>query len=99
VKPVEIAAAAQDEAQEAARWYEARRSDLGASFLDELQATLDRLQPCEQHAVFDEYDGHPLRRAHMKRFPYRLLFIELPDRVHVVAVAHARRRPGFWHER
>jgi hypothetical protein len=35
----------------------------------------------------------------VKRFPYALVFIELPDHFRVLAFEHARRRPLYWRER
>lgn len=34
--------------------------------------------------------------AWYERFPYSIAFIELPTVVRVLAVAHERRRPGYW---
>jgi len=36
------------------------------------------------------------RRFVMRRFPFIVVYRELQDRVEVVAVAHAKRRPGYW---
>lgn len=35
----------------------------------------------------------------MGAFPYALVFVELPDVLHVVAFAHLKRRPGYWRSR
>jgi hypothetical protein len=49
--------------------------------------------------------GHPpyehgTRACRLKRFPHRLVFLELTaNRVLVVAVAHPSRRPGYWRRR
>ena len=36
------------------------------------------------------------RRYLLRRFPFFVAFRESEDRVQVLAVAHARRRPGYW---
>jgi len=36
------------------------------------------------------------RRYLLRRFPFFVVFREVDDRVQIVAVAHARRRPGYW---
>lgn len=36
------------------------------------------------------------RRYLLRRFPFFVVFREVADRVQIVAVAHARRRPGYW---
>src|ERR1019366_5879929 len=38
----------------------------------------------------------PYRRKILKRFPYVVFFRAESDTIEVVAVAHAKRRPGFW---
>ena len=36
------------------------------------------------------------RRYLLRRFPFFVVFREVDDLVQIVAVAHARRRPGYW---
>jgi hypothetical protein len=40
-----------------------------------------------------------VRRAGVKRFPYRVVFLMMSDHVRVLAIAHNHRRPGYWHKR
>jgi hypothetical protein len=41
-----------------------------------------------------------IRRAQLQRFPFVLLFrVITGDMVEVIAVAHMRRRPGYWKSR
>ncbi|MGH7979137.1 MAG: hypothetical protein ACREE6_07155 [Limisphaerales bacterium] len=41
----------------------------------------------------------PARRALAHKFPYSVVYLEEPDRVWIVAVMHAKQRPGYWRER
>ena len=85
------------EASEAVRWYTAR-SPRKAVRLD---AALD--------GVFDEIARRPdryprldpeFREASVPRFPYSVIYRELPTGdVEVIAVAHASREPGYWRGR
>ena len=36
------------------------------------------------------------RRYLLRRFPFFVVFRESEESVQIVAVAHARRRPGYW---
>lgn len=36
------------------------------------------------------------RRYLLRRFPFFVVFRETNDRLQIPAVAHARRRPGYW---
>jgi hypothetical protein len=33
------------------------------------------------------------------KFPFQIVFRHEADRVHIVAVAHSKRRPGYWRDR
>lgn len=39
---------------------------------------------------------YPFQKHVIARFPYIVFFVALPDAVEIVAVAHAKRRPGYW---
>ena len=80
----------------AARYYESQAENLGLDFVSAVEATYRRL------VTFPE-SGHPfgsrLRRVLVPGFPYGLIYRAEPDRVLIVAVAHIRRRPGYWRSR
>ena len=37
-----------------------------------------------------------VRRAPLSRYPYHLAYLVAGDEIHVLAVAHDRRRPTYW---
>jgi len=43
--------------------------------------------------------GHDIRKLPLSRFPYVLHFERRGDELIVWAVAHTRRRPGYWQRR
>jgi GNAT superfamily N-acetyltransferase len=95
----ELAPEALDELAAAAEWYEERGPGLG----DELLAEVDRLtaridaRPASFPFVLDAPRELGIRRALLKRFPFALVFMAKPDGdIRVIAVAHAKRRPGYW---
>ena len=99
--PLQFLPEAIAEAREAANWYEERREGLGAEFVD---ALMDRARKAERipGAGRLERDAPPhfeLRWYDLKRFPYSLLAGSIGGERAVVAVAHARRRPGYWRHR
>ena len=95
---VQFAPEIPDELAEAVLWYEARRQGLGSEFLDEVQATLPLIgsRPRSFPRLQDVDATLEIRRALLARFPYALVFLVREDEVRVVAVAHAKRRPGYW---
>jgi plasmid stabilization system protein ParE len=42
---------------------------------------------------------HGTRRILLERFPFSVVFRELLHEIQIVAVAHAKRRPGYWTNR
>lgn len=37
-----------------------------------------------------------IRRFTMRRFPFAIAYVDLPEEIAVLAVAHAKRRPLYW---
>ena len=85
----------------AGRWYEDRRARLGVEFFDAVDATLDRIArlPRAGARVPGVADDLPVRRAPVERFPYHAIYLETSATIRVLAVAHDRRRPGYWKSR
>jgi plasmid stabilization system protein ParE len=85
------------EMAEAASWYEQHRVGLGLEFLAAVDAAVARI--AENPRIGSRtpgVDDEDIRRVFIRRFPYHVVYIELPDRLQVLAVAHDRRRPAYW---
>ena len=95
----------EDEAAEelaaAVDWYDHRRPGLGSAFLAALDATSSAI--ARRPARFPLVPGVPpdlgVRRALLQRFPFAVVFIELASEIRVLAIAHGRRKPGYWRDR
>ena len=87
---------ADDEVLESARFYEARNKGLGWRFLRAVQDAEARIAR-SPHA-FPFFDD-PIRKCVLAGFPFNLLFRIDDEGLFVVAVAHQRRRPGYWRRR
>jgi len=87
---------AEEELAAAAVFYDDTSPGLGGEFLAEIQRT------CRLIAS-DPESGRELsaviRRRLVRRFPYAVLYSRDGDNILVVAVAHQRRRPGYWQGR
>lgn len=100
-KPIRVDAAAKAELRAAARWYEEQRAGLGSeliSAIDEAMPRVARLGP-DCRPVYGVDPDLGVRRVQANRFPYAVVFIEMPKAIRVIAVMHERRRPGYWKKR
>ena len=84
------------EAQAARLWYEAKSPQAAAAFMAELDIGIASIR-----AAPDLYpsDLHGTRRYLMRRFPYLIMDRATAKVIQVLAVAHGRRRPGYWKTR
>lgn len=84
------------EIREAAEFYDRRVPGLGADFLDELDATVERIlsYPEAWGALGGSY-----RRCHLRRFPYSVIYsIQKKSEILVISVFHQSREPRSWRE-
>lgn len=95
---VRFALQASTELEEAARWYEQRHTGLGLAFLAAVDAAVESLVRWPQAGP--PIDGMPedldVRRLPVSRFPYHVAYLVTDDGIHVLAIAHDRRRPAYW---
>jgi plasmid stabilization system protein ParE len=92
---------AEAEYRAAGRWYEERRVGLGLEFIDAVDAAIDQIARLP-HAGTPVRRLPPdllVRRAPVKRFPYHVVYLEMETTIRVLAIAHERRKPGYWKSR
>lgn len=99
-KPLRFLPEAEAELRAAAEWYD-DRAGLGDDLVAEVLAATSKIVAmpgafAPAHGVRADVGA---REATVKRFPYRVVFVELEQEVRVVALAHVRRRPGYWRDR
>jgi plasmid stabilization system protein ParE len=93
---VEFHPLAAAEAEAAERWYRERNEVAAARFRRELDSAVDRI--AERPEAGAPYLQNS-RRTLLHHFPFFIVYRPRQARVDVIAVAHARRRPGYWRER
>ncbi|MEW6350267.1 MAG: type II toxin-antitoxin system RelE/ParE family toxin [Thermodesulfobacteriota bacterium] len=84
------------ELNEAIEYYERRTPGLGYDFSVEVGTTI---QTIISHPEAWPVVAADLRRSLVKRFPYAVLYTVEQDHIHVLAVMHVRRSPGYWRGR
>jgi plasmid stabilization system protein ParE len=84
---------AEREIEHAAGWYEAREPGLGSAFIDEVLRALDAV-----HEAPESFPPLrlPYRRKLLDRFPFAVIYKVTRHLIYVRAVAHGKRRPGYW---
>jgi plasmid stabilization system protein ParE len=93
---VEVHPLAADEAEAAEQWYRERNEVAAARFRRELDSAVEKIaERPEAGAPYLENS----RRFLLRRFPFFIVYRFRPERIDVIAVAHARRRPGYWRGR
>jgi plasmid stabilization system protein ParE len=88
--------AAEAEINEAADFYDIKSPGLGSAFIDEIDHAI-------RH-IIKFPDATPVVAAQVRkkvllRFPYSMLYSVSSDEIRVLAVAHQKRRPFYWHGR
>jgi plasmid stabilization system protein ParE len=88
---------ARAELRQAMRWYEEQRPGKGAELLDEVDGIFVALSSPTTIGVTvpGVKAGVRLLRILLTRFPYAVVYVEHEERVHVVAVAHLKKKPGY----
>jgi len=93
MKPVAYHRLAASELIKSAKFYARRNPTLGEAFLSIVEATLPRIQ---RNPELGKIGRLGTRSWKTKRFPFRIVYLEQPDRFWIVAVAHLSRRPDYW---
>ena len=89
---------ASEEFTEAVRWYEERRRGLGAEFFDAVSAAMLLIEARPEIGTSLSPDALT-RRLLVARFPYQIVYHLTSTEIVIVAVAHLKRRPGYWKRR
>jgi toxin ParE1/3/4 len=84
------------EVEAADDWYFSHSFDASVAFLGDLQSALASVSQAPQR--WPKY-LYGTRRIVMQRFPFSVVFLDEPDLVIIVAIAHSKRRPGYWKDR
>jgi plasmid stabilization system protein ParE len=91
-----IAPEAQNDVDDAYRWYEKRRFGLGEEFLGCVDACIQAIcrMPEIHPQIHEEY-----RRALVRRFPYAVFFECSAEKITVYSIFHTSQNPEKWHNR
>jgi plasmid stabilization system protein ParE len=80
----------------AVEYYEECQTGLGRRFREAVEVEVDGIaaMPFRFRVLHA-----PFRRCLVPNFPYAVIFSIEPDFILIIAVAHTKRKPGYWHDR
>lgn len=93
---IRILPEASEELEASIHYYESQQVGLGLAFLSEFKQSRERIEklPNAGRTVRGNIKRRPIHR-----FPYAVLYRATDAEIVIVAIAHRRRRPGFWRGR
>lgn len=84
------------EFREAVKFYESERRGVGLELSKAVRSAIDYVL---EHPLSGSPAEAGTRRKVLAHFPYTLIYLFEDAEVTIIAVAHQRRRPGYWRER
>jgi plasmid stabilization system protein ParE len=84
------------ELEESADWYLARSRSAAQGFALAVESALKSIEHDPKR--FPKVDARH-RSCSIPKFPFQIIFRMHGGLVHVIAVAHLKRRPGYWRRR
>jgi toxin ParE1/3/4 len=69
---------------------------LGLEFLLEVKSAESKIQ--KHPDTWQNYE-EGTKRFLLKKFPYAIIYLISEDRIQIIAVAHCKRKPGYWKSR
>ena len=95
-KPYRLHQLAWQEIEGADDWYMCRSADASVGFIAAIADALDSISQAPRRWPTYLYGT---RRFVLHRFPFSVVYLDDPDVVNIVAVAHHKRKPGYWKQR
>ncbi|HEX2894292.1 MAG TPA: type II toxin-antitoxin system RelE/ParE family toxin [Marmoricola sp.] len=89
------------ELEETVVWYEQRHPGLGRRLLSAVDAAIEGIQLWPESAPAWSVSGSSgaIRRSAVRGFPYRIIYTVGEETIEVLALAHDKRKPGYWRDR
>ncbi len=89
---------AEEEMNASAQYYNQQSSGLGLDFLEEIDKSLQHIEKSPEKWPSYEQNIH---KYNIRRFPFSIFYIfeKNIDKIIIIAVAHQKRKPGYWKQR
>lgn len=87
---------ARNELAAASTYYDSQNPGLGQELVREVRRLCGSIL---DHPMAGSEIRPDIRRRLLRRFPFAILYSVDEDSILVIAMAHHRREPGYWHKR
>jgi len=87
---------AREELRNATRWYRTQNPFVSSEFRLAVTGSVRLIAQAPQR--WAEY-LHGTRRFVIQRFPFSVVYLDDPELVTIIAIAHSKRKPGYWKNR
>jgi plasmid stabilization system protein ParE len=92
-RPIYFHPEAITEVNAATQWYRERSFAAAKAFISELDQIVGKITMTPE--IYPRYVGDT-HHALLRRFPFSVVYREASGRIEVIAIAHGRRKPGYW---
>jgi len=84
---------AREEFLSAVQYYEDCQVGLGLRFRHIIEEAIEKTikAPFRYRVIHP-----PFRRHLLQKFPYAIIYSIEPDHIRIIAIAHTKRKPGYW---
>jgi plasmid stabilization system protein ParE len=96
VKPYRFHREAEEEYVKAAEYYARISPALGQRFFKEIETLI--ADACARPSLYRRHVGE-VRRHFSTKFPYGILYSELPEEIRILAIMPLHRDPDYWRRR
>lgn len=97
MKHIVIHSEAIAELEDALAYYERHVDGLGLDLLLEIRKQVSKIQQNPQ--LYPTYKNTEFRICLVERFPYTIFYLEFEESIWIAAIAHQKRKPGYWKKR
>ena len=87
---------AKDDIRESFKFYNEEQPGLGLSFSRNVRSAIEKITEFPQ--AWPKL-GRKFRKCQVERFPFIIVYAIQESQIVVIAVAHQKRRPGYWKNR
>jgi plasmid stabilization system protein ParE len=95
-KPFRFHPEANQDFRDAIEWYRTRSPLVATEFRVTVSSVIRHIVKAPQR--WPKY-LHGTRRFVLHRFPFSIIYLDDPDALSILAVAHNKRKPGYWKQR